>query len=51
MTYQDRPEGVLYIPNVFSPNGDNINDVFLLATNEGTDIRSIEVSVFDRWAT
>lgn len=35
-----------YIPNVFSPNDDGINDLFEIA---GRDIQSIHLSVYDRW--
>lgn len=38
----------LFIPNVFSPNGDQINDLFLL--HAGAGLEEIEVmSIFDRW--
>ena len=36
----------LFIPNVFSPNGDGINDVFL---PEYTGSQPYNLSVFDRW--
>jgi gliding motility-associated-like protein len=35
-----------YIPSAFSPNGDNVNDVFI---PKGTDIRNFEMYIFDRW--
>ncbi len=35
-----------YIPNVFSPNDDGINDYFDVL---GSDIRSLNLRVFDRW--
>ncbi len=38
----------LYIPNVFSPNGDQINDLFTL--HAGAGLEEIEtMSIFDRW--
>ena len=38
----------LYVPTVFSPNGDNINDRFLLSGK--TNIREIALlEIFDRW--
>jgi gliding motility-associated-like protein len=37
-----------YAPNVFSPNGDNINDYFSLQIGQG--IKAIKsVQIFDRW--
>ena len=43
------PSDEIYIPNVFSPNGDGINDVFGVFPNESMDIASITGSIFDRW--
>jgi len=38
----------IYIPNVFSPNGDGINDRLLISA--ATDVEEIEsVEIFDRW--
>jgi len=38
----------VYIPNVFSPNGDGSNDWFTIFTNE--EIKEIvELEIFDRW--
>lgn len=38
----------LYVPNIFSPNGDNINDLLLISTGSGAEeIESMEI--FDRW--
>jgi gliding motility-associated-like protein len=40
----------VYIPNVFSPNGDNVNDILYIAENPG--ISSILLfEIFDRWGT
>jgi len=37
-----------YVPNVFSPDGDGLNDVFFVQTNE--EIKSVSaMRVFDRW--
>jgi gliding motility-associated-like protein len=41
--------GDFFIPNVISPNDDNINDVFTFSTSAGVEIISIEGSIFDRW--
>ena len=38
--------GTVYGPNVFSPNGDGINDVFFL---QGNCIKSLEIRIFNRW--
>jgi gliding motility-associated-like protein len=37
-----------YIPNVFSPNGDGINDIFQLSGNVQR-ISYYDVSIYDRW--
>ncbi len=36
----------IYVPNAFSPNGDNTNDVFRL---RGKYIRTVEMEIYDRW--
>ncbi len=40
------PEFTFFIPNAFSPNGDNINDEFY---GKGNYITTFEMSIFDRW--
>ena len=40
------PEASLVVPNIFTPNGDNINDVFRIS---GSGIVSADVKIFDRW--
>ena len=37
----------LYAPNIFSPDGDGVNDVFTIYARGVTEIRSLQV--FDRW--
>jgi gliding motility-associated-like protein len=36
----------IYIPNVFTPNGDGNNDVFLVY---GTGLSKFDMTIFDRW--
>lgn len=38
----------IYIPNIFSPNGDGINDRFRPFSEEGIQ-RVMECNIFDRW--
>ncbi len=42
----DRCPTRYYIPNVFSPNDDGLNDYFSVY---GSDILSLKLSVYDRW--
>jgi gliding motility-associated-like protein len=37
----------IYVPNVFTPNGDNLNDVFRILS--GADITLLNFGVLDRW--
>ncbi len=37
------------IPNVFSPNGDQVNDVFSISIGTDLKIISLSCSIFDRW--
>jgi len=36
----------LEVPNVFTPNGDNVNDLFYL---KATNLTNIDISIYDRW--
>ena len=38
----------LTIPNVFTPNGDGINDIFFLKTS---NLNEISIIIYDRWGT
>lgn len=42
----DVREFTFYIPNSFSPNGDNVNDLFF---GKGLGIKEYEMFIFDRW--
>ncbi|MEL7427107.1 MAG: gliding motility-associated C-terminal domain-containing protein [Bacteroidota bacterium] len=44
----EAPENYVYIPNVFSPNRDGVNDVFTIFTTSFVQ-EVAEVQVFDRW--
>ena len=39
-------DGTLYVPNAFSPNGDGINDYFIVM---GKEIVKFKLRIFDRW--
>lgn len=48
ITFQVVRERDVYIPNVFSPNGDNLNDYFTLFTD--ADVREITLmEIYTRW--
>lgn len=38
----------IFIPNIFSPNGDNINDRFTLFADDRV-VKIHELKIFDRW--
>ncbi len=42
-------EANIYVPNVFSPNNDGINDVFMIYGNEQQIAKIHSFSGFDRW--
>lgn len=39
-------EGTIFIPNVFSPNGDGNNDFFIVSSH---NIKEITYEIYDRW--
>jgi gliding motility-associated-like protein len=39
----------VYVPNAFSPNGDGINDVFVLQGDRAQILNVNSLNVFDRW--
>jgi gliding motility-associated-like protein len=46
---KEETEHSFYIPNVFSPNGDGINDAFIISQSADFEIISITGSIYDRW--
>ena len=36
----------VFLPNIFSPNGDGVNDVFLI---EGKGIKTVNLTIYSRW--
>ena len=43
------PRPTFFIPNLFSPNDDVINDVFTITYSSSAQIISMEGTIFDRW--
>jgi gliding motility-associated-like protein len=41
-----RPEFTFYIPNAFTPDGDNVNDYF---APKGSEVTRFKMMIFDRW--
>jgi gliding motility-associated-like protein len=39
----------IYIPNVFSPNDDQVNDLFSVSFGSGIQVTGIEGVIYDRW--
>jgi gliding motility-associated-like protein len=48
LVLEDESNPKVYIPNVFSPNGDGINDRFTVYGNKDVEIID-ELQIFDRW--
>ena len=49
MSLEFDPTKIYYLPNVFSPNNDGINDVLEISVPETFSIKIEEFTVFDRW--
>ena len=45
-TVQINMEGILYVPNTFTPNDDGVNDVFEI---QGENINEFQLWIFNRW--
>ena len=48
LTLYIHDDEAIYIPNVFSPNGDGINDLFLISAGPAVDEIDL-LQIFDRW--
>ena len=44
-----KPVTEFFIPNVFSPNGNNVNDVFTIQFYDTAEVVSVVGDIFDRW--
>ncbi|MBK8564064.1 MAG: gliding motility-associated C-terminal domain-containing protein [Saprospiraceae bacterium] len=42
-------DSYFYVPNAFSPNGDQTNDLLKAFVGQGVEVQSFEFRVFDRW--
>ena len=45
-TVQVNMEGILYVPNTFTPNNDGVNDFFEI---KGENINEFELWIYNRW--
>jgi len=41
----------VYIPNIFSPNGDGLNDIVTILSLDGGDHTVMEFLIYDRWGS
>ncbi len=39
----------IYVPNAFTPNGDEINDRFTIKHSDVCNVQEFELKIFDRW--
>ncbi len=43
---KDNCDNTIFFPNCFTPNGDNVNDVFTVA---GSNLSYVNMKIYDRW--
>jgi gliding motility-associated-like protein len=41
-----KPDFIFYVPNSFTPNADDVNDIFII---EGQYIKTASIEIFNRW--
>ncbi len=39
----------VFVPNAFTPNGDDLNDKFTIKYNPDCEVREYAIRIFDRW--
>ena len=49
VTIRVNEELIYYVPNTFTPDGDDYNDVFLPVFTEGYDVFDYHLTIFNRW--
>lgn len=49
VSFIDCEDAAVYVPNIFSPNGDGINDEFKIFTSPDYEILEYQLQLFDRW--
>jgi gliding motility-associated-like protein len=49
VTIEVKDELIWYVPNAFTPDGDELNNVFLPIFNDAFDKQSYTMLIFDRW--
>ena len=45
-TFVIKPDNTLFVPNTFTPNGDNVNDELVVTI---TNLRAYHIRIFNRW--
>jgi gliding motility-associated-like protein len=43
------PELILYVPNTFTPDGDQFNNTFFPVLTAGYNVESYDFMIFNRW--
>ncbi len=48
-TVEEEEKEAIFFPNVISPNGDGINDMFTYSVSAAVELLSADAMIFDRW--